>query len=350
MKKWIIGILVVLALIAWAAAVWFAGPLIGFGEVFPFEAIWVRLLVIAAVWLPVFIIYLVKWIRARRAAKALEDAIVEPQIVGDGDVLSERMTEAMSVLKSSSSTKNFLYELPWYVIIGPPGSGKTTALLNSGIKFPLAEKGQGAVAGVGGTRYCDWWFSEEAVLIDTAGRYTTQDSDAEADKESWSAFLRLLKTHRASQPINGVILAISLKDVMQGGEDEMERHAETIRSRLMEIHGELKVDFPVYVVFTKADLISGFMEFFGQFSASRRQKVWGHTFQTSKKKDSTVELFGREYDALVDRLSEEVTDRMQEEPDGINRIAIFDFPGQVAMLRPRLEQFMKGVFGHTRYR
>ena len=53
--------------------------------------------------------------------------------------------------------------------------------------------GQGAVAGVGGTRLCDWWFTENAVLIDTAGRYTTQDSDAAVDRAGWDAFLDLLK-------------------------------------------------------------------------------------------------------------------------------------------------------------
>ncbi|MBM7068838.1 type VI secretion system membrane subunit TssM [Actibacterium sp. 188UL27-1] len=350
MKKWIIGILVVLALISWAAVVWFAFPLIGFGETRPFDAIWVRILMISVVWLTVGTIYLIRFIRRRRAAKALEEAIAEPQITGDGEVLSERMTDALSVLKTSSGSKSFLYELPWYVIIGPPGSGKTTALLNSGIKFPLAEKGEGAVAGVGGTRYCDWWFSEEAVLIDTAGRYTTQDSDKAADQESWLSFLKLLKTHRTRQPINGVILAISLQEIMTDSPEQLEAHADTIRKRLMEIQDQLRVDFPVYLLLTKADLISGFMEYFGSFSASRRQKVWGHTFQTESKKEATVERFSQAFDELVGRLSEEVTDRLQEEPDGVNRIAIFGFPGQVAMLRDRLEGFTKGIFGHTRYK
>ena len=124
--------------------------------------------------------------------------------------------------------------------------------------------------------------------------------------------------------------------MLAGTPAELDLHAETIRKRLMEIQEELKVEFPVYVVFTKADLISGFMEYFGSFSASRRQKVWGHTFQTDSKKEQTVERFGVEYDALVSRLSEEVTDRLSEEPDGVNRIAIFGFPGQVAMLKAKL--------------
>lgn len=350
MKRWIIGILVVLSLLLWFAVVWFALPLVGFGEAAPFEAAWVRILLIAVVWLTVGTVYLVRFLRRRRAAKALEAALTEQEVTGDGEVLGEKMTEAMAVLKKSSGSKSFLYDLPWYIIIGPPGSGKTTALLNSGVKFPLAEKGEGAVAGVGGTRYCDWWFSEEAVLIDTAGRYTTQDSDAEADSKSWGSFLKLLKTYRANQPINGVMLAISLQELMTASPAEIEAHAEIIRTRLNEINDELRVDFPVYVMFTKADLISGFMEFFGSFSQSRRQKVWGHTFQTESKTESTVERFDDEYRALVNRLSEEVTDRLQEEPDGINRIAIFGFPGQVAMLREKLGDFMRGVFGHTRYK
>ena len=115
--------------------------------------------------------------------------------------MRDKLTAALGLLKRARGTKGYLYEQPWYVIIGPPGAGKTTALLNSGLPFPLAaEMGQSAVAGVGGTRICDWWFTEEAVLIDTAGRYTTQDSDSAVDRAGWEGFLDLLKrTRRASR-------------------------------------------------------------------------------------------------------------------------------------------------------
>ncbi|TJW70418.1 MAG: type VI secretion system membrane subunit TssM, partial [Mesorhizobium sp.] len=133
----------------------------------------------------------------------------------DSQMLEARMNEAIAALKRSSGKRNFLYEVPWYVVIGPPGAGKTTALVNSGLNFPLAGSGNAQpVAGVGGTRSCDWWFTDQAVLIDTAGRYTTQDSNAQSDKKSWLAFLSLLKRYRTRQPINGVILAISLADLI----------------------------------------------------------------------------------------------------------------------------------------
>ena len=104
------------------------------------------------------------------------------------------------------------------VIIGAPGSGKTTALVNSGLHFPLEQRsGKGALRGVGGTRNCDWWFTDEAVFLDTAGRYTTQDSDADADSAGWSEFLKLLQKYRKRRPVNGVILTISAQDLMAQG-------------------------------------------------------------------------------------------------------------------------------------
>jgi type VI secretion system protein ImpL len=144
---------------------------------------------------------LFKRIKTNQANSQLQAAVVDqakadPRQGGDVVQLRERFEEAVAMLKQQKKRGGMgLYELPWYVIIGAPGSGKTTALKYSGLKFPLEQRsGRGALRGVGGTRNCDWWFTEEAVLLDTAGRYTTQDSDASADSAGWAEFLALLKT------------------------------------------------------------------------------------------------------------------------------------------------------------
>ena len=343
MKKWLLRVAIGVGLLAFAAIVWFAGPLIGYEDIRPLDPVWIRLLIIFIVFAIVGGIYGFKYWRHRRAAKALEAALAESEgKQGDAKVLGERMTEALETLKRSSGKRNYLYDLPWYVIIGPPGAGKTTALVNSGLKFPLAGADGGkAVAGTGGTRYCDWWFTEEAVLIDTAGRYTTQDSDSEVDKKSWLSFLSLLKTQRAKQPINGVILAISIEDLLKLDGQQIGEHATAIRKRLLELHQNLKIDFPVYALFTKADLLAGFAEYFGSFTESRRRKVWGATFQTEDRKKNMVGEIPAEFDLLVRRLTEEVADRLHEEPDPIARIAIFGFPAQFALLKDRVADFLE---------
>jgi len=103
-------------------------------------------------------------------------------------------------------------------------------------------------------------------LLDTAGRYVTQDSDEQVDGSAWSAFLALLRRHRKRRPINGIIVAISLADILDTDADRRARHARSIRQRIQELDASLHLRFPVYLVLTKADLVAGFGEFFEPIS------------------------------------------------------------------------------------
>jgi type VI secretion system protein ImpL len=332
--------------------IWIGGPLVAVGEVRPLGGELPRaalILVVVAIAAAA-----IAWdvLRRRKASAAIEQALVkddEPE--GDAAVLQQTMRDALATLRQAKGKGgDALYDLPWYVIIGPPGAGKTTALVNSGLKFPLARGGTPeAVAGVGGTRYCDWWFTEEAVLIDTAGRYTTQDSDPKGDRKSWLAFLDLLKTHRPKQPINGVIVAISVEDLLTAGPEEVGAHANAVRKRLAELHEHLKVDFPVYALLTKADLVAGFMEYFGDLPESERRMVWGHTFQTADRTRNMIGEAPAEYDALIERLNEQLPDRLQDEPTPAARVVAFGFPSQIAALKRPVLDFLNRVFEPTRY-
>ncbi|WP_417273654.1 type VI secretion system membrane subunit TssM [Celeribacter halophilus] len=306
--------------VSWLASPWTRGGLIG--------------LVLAAIGVSM----LIRYLRRRKAARVLEETLVTP---GDGDVLSERMQEALARLKKSGGA-TYLYDLPWYVIIGPPGVGKTTALMHCGLDFPGTDKE--AVAGFGGTKNCDFWFAEDAVLIDTAGRYTTQDSDATADRESWQAFLSELKKARPDQPVNGVLLAFSCEDIMTVDEAAMERHALTVRQRLAELNETLRIEVPVYVMFTKADIVAGFRDYFGPLGEDRRRRVWGVTFQTRDRGEATYKAVSEEFDKLISRLSDEVTDRLNEEHDPVARISIFGFPGQMALMQRSISDFLRRIF------
>src|SRR6478609_8617905 len=335
-----------------SAVVYLAGPLIAFGDWHPLENSTVRkiiilLLVTAAAGFSGFGLF-----QRRKAANKIADGIsASDQPVSDEPVLKERMKDALATLKTASGNKSgYLYDLPWYVIIGPPGAGKTTALVNSGLKFPLARGATpAAIAGVGGTRYCDWCFTQDAVLIDTAGRYTTQDSDAKSDKESWFSFLDLLKKSRPRQPINGVLVAISIEDVLTMSRQDLTAHADAIRMRLLELHQRLKVSFPVYALFTKTDLVAGFTEYFAYLGEAGRRQVWGATFQTADKTQNLVGQIPVEFDRLLERLSEETLDRLQDEPTPQHRVQLFGFPAQMARLKPQIHDFLNQIFEPTRY-
>jgi type VI secretion system protein ImpL len=345
-------VLVGLGLGSVTALVYLAGPLISIGGWHPLENLIVRQLAILFIVAAFAAAMSYKWVWRKQAAAKIAQGIAQAdKIEDDTDVLKDKMKDALATLKAASAGKaDFLYELPWYVLIGPPGSGKTTALVNSGLKFPLSRGATpAAVAGVGGTRYCDWWFTEDAVLIDTAGRYTTQDSDAKSDKQSWLAFLDLLKKNRPRQPINGVLVAISLEDLMTLPPADITAHANAIRARLLELHDRLKVDFPVYALFTKGDLVAGFMEYFQNLTDEGRRQVWGATFQTDDKTRNLVGNVPIEYDDLVERLNYDLTDRLQDEPAPSNRVLLYGFPTQIAALKRPIFDFLNQIFEPTRY-
>ncbi len=287
--------------------------------------------------------------RLQRDAALAKGIAATSEQTEEAQALRTRLTTALDLLKKSLRSRGYLYEHPWYAIIGPPGAGKTTALLNAGLRFPLAEQmGQGAVAGVGGTRLCDWWFTEDAVLIDTAGRYTTQDSNAAVDRTGWETFLDLLKRARPRQPLNGLLVAFPLSDLAQAPAAERKAHAAAIRARVEELQTRFGIKMPIYVLFTKADLIAGFTEFFEDLDREKRAQVWGTTFELAPTGDGPIASFTTELRALIERLNARLFDRLLAERNAERRALIAMFPGQFASLEPALTDFVQAAFGDQR--
>ena len=359
-----IGILILSSLIL-GAALWYLGPLLAIGDVRPFDSVVDRMISIGALTAGTIIAILIILLSRRSRDTEITEAITTgPAEVAPGDEAVEaeisemrgRMKDALGFLRKSRLGGRFgsrhLYQLPWYIIIGPPGAGKTTAIVNSGLQFPLAERmGSNAIGGVGGTRNCDWWFTNEAVLLDTAGRYTTQDSDKNADAKAWTGFLDMLKKHRKRQPINGAMIAISLSDLSSQDDAARREHAQAIRTRLHELRERLGVRFPVYVLFTKADLIAGFQEYFDNLGSEEREQVWGFTLPLTKSTQNTPAMatFNTEFDALLTQLGDHSIERMQAETDYQRRSLISGFSAQMASLKAVAESFLGDVFQDSRY-
>ena len=340
-----------------ALFVWYVGPYFGFADYRPLESPTARLIVIAVIVGCWFLSRLWRKLRAFRMSDQLLAAVAarpkaEPARPSpEAAKLRERFEEAVGALKQQRRSGHSLYDLPWYVFIGAPGSGKTTALLNSGLTFPLEQRvGKGALRGVGGTRNCDWWFTDEAIFLDTAGRYTTQDSDAASDSTGWAEFLALLRKYRARRPLNGVILTLNAQDLMVQGEAAQEAHVEAAQRRLTELNRELGIQLPVYLMVTKCDLVAGFAEYFDDLGHDGRKQVWGVTFPYEQTvSNEAPQQFPEEFDALITRLNERVFERVEDVRDVRRRTRIFAFPQQLAALRDPLTRFVTEVFAATRF-
>lgn len=310
---------------------------------------------------------LVRYVRGRRHARKLEAALADDGASekhrasaarsAEVDRLRAEFERAVGALKSSKLASGqhdasaALYRLPWYTIIGPPASGKTTVLRNSGLKFPYLPGTGDRLKGVGGTRNCDWWLTNHAILLDTAGRWTTEEDD----RDEWLAFLDLLKRNRGDRPLNGVIAAISI-----AGDDAtslastdlagVKLLASRMRERLDEITGRLGVALPVYVLFTKCDLIRGFVETFGDMAPGDRKKVWGFTAPLiGGRIRSAATYFAEQFDVLQESLEHYALSRMGSEATPALLPSIYEFPAQLGALKDTLTTFIDELFDESAY-
>ncbi|WP_213302425.1 type VI secretion system membrane subunit TssM [Paraburkholderia sacchari] len=371
-RKIVLSFLGVLAL---ALIVWIEGPLFAWAGNAPLETSASRWIVIAVLFLLWALYWFVRWLRARLANVKFTRVVAEganemppgkEQSDADVNALRKRFEEAMAILRKSRVKGRFgsqyVYQLPWYMFVGAPGTGKTTALTHSGLKFPLSTQlGDQAVGGVGGTRNCDWWFTDDAVLLDTAGRFTTQDSFAAADQAAWGGFLQLLRKYRPRRPLNGVIVAVSAQDLLQLSDTQRALQAQAVHERLKELYERLGTHFPVYVLVTKCDLLAGFAEFFDDLGRDEREQVWGMTFafdeggaqgKPGNPNDVTAQIstqFPAEFAALAQRLQARVLHRMQQETDTRRRALVYGFPQQFAGLEGVLQTFLNDAFSASRY-
>lgn len=306
------------------------------------KPLWVRL-----VFVGLFVALWILWFflrrrKAKRAEAALAAELAGPdRIDEESGAVQKRMAEALEQLrKVSGKDRNYLYSRPWYVIIGPPGAGKTTALVNSGLRFPFSDQ---ALGGTGGTRNLDFMFADEAVLVDTAGRYTTQDSDSRIDNAGWRRLLELLRKHRPFEPVNGIFVAIPADDLQRGDVRVVDEHAAIIRRRLREIREELQVELPVYLIITKADMLAGFSEYFGDLDVEGRRAVFGHTFEWNRGRQTPGDVTAA-FDSIANSISARTPKRLEEEQDIRRRGMILGFASQLHALRPAVYRLIEGAF------
>lgn len=171
--------------------------------------------------------------------------------------LKNAWNNAVATLRSSSLRRfgNPLYVLPWYLIIGQSGTGKTTALTRARLSSSIQRVRQGD--SLAQTANYDWWYFDEAVVLDCAGRYVAAD-DNEQDRKEWNLGLDLLAKYRSREGINGLVLAVSADRLMSPEHDRLAEEGQIVRQRIDQLIRLFGKRFPIYILVTKCDLVYGF--------------------------------------------------------------------------------------------
>ncbi|WP_151981769.1 type VI secretion system membrane subunit TssM [Acinetobacter guerrae] len=309
------------------------------------------------------IAYGIYWfIQRRRHAEQgaqLAQAIENDDEVGHGQnkgkeefgLIQQQMKDSIQLIRKSKlgdkKGNAALYELPWYMVIGNPAAGKSSAIYNSGLKFPFEETHQKMVsASLSGTRNCDWFFSTEGILLDTAGRYSVYSED----HSEWLGFLNLLKKNRPKAPVNGLILIVSIAELISQSPEHSLKLAKNLRARIQDLTERLEVVVPVYLVFSKMDLIAGFTEFFDCYEDQEYNQAWGATLPYDQNSSqNAVELFEQHYTILYDGLKGVSTTHLSRRHSKNISPSVMTFPLEFKTLKPALKSFVATLFEDNPY-
>jgi hypothetical protein len=252
--------------------------------------------------------------------------------------LEERFRRAVDEIKRSQRGPKGIYQNPWYLVIGEPGSGKSALLAASGLELPAKFEG---FVGRGPTESCDWWITNEAVLLDTAGRYA-ETLDPKGRRE-WRKLLRLLRKTRPKGALNGIILALPTTTLLGKSDSNLVEMARELRRRLNEITDLLGVDAPIYVAISKADRIDGFLETVRALPPQRLQEALGWT-NPERRIAHVAEHVEEGLDGLVERLDLFLPELVLREADPLARAKVFLFPQAVAEVARAATVFLGQLF------
>lgn len=336
------------------------GAVVGATSMFGFKRDVILIILCALVALAVImLIYwvILRWLAARRANPFNQTIAVAAGTTPQSITAAARRAQLddlrknfdLGVAKLKAAGRD-LYTLPWYLLIGESGSGKTEAIRRSSLPFPPGL--QDMFQGTGGTVNMNWWFTNEAIILDTAGRYLFEEVEAGASSE-WVEFLQLLVKQRYDCPINGLMLVIPADSLIKDTADQIERKASVIAQQLNRIQTTLNVRFPVYIVITKCDKLNGFRAFFdGLRDPQAQHQILGWSNPTSLDTTFNPELVEEHLREVRKRLLERrlglIIDPIPIESADGRRIDevddLFALPDSLVQLGPRLRRYLETVF------
>lgn len=352
-SPWAVALLITLILVL---LVWFAGPLIAIADYPVLKSVTARLVATVLLVFCWGVYVTVHYARTRKkqladpekVKKFEEDLVLKSKFREEADYIRERVKSAIAIVTKSNfygPQSRSRYALPWYMLIGTSHSGKSSLLLNSGLKFPLNEQADRHLYQTRTTERFDALYSNEAVFIDTPGTWT-DSVEGSVPNRLWTLLLRRLFRVRPARPLNGIIVCVSMREIMDADAAKREHLARTLRTRLSEALKHLRSYVPVYLVFTKCDAVPGFAQFFTHLSRHEREQVFGCLADDSSMEPGMVRP---ELKELMKTLNAQLIGRLHQERDLLARGGMFRFPQEMATNGERLEDFIAEAFGPSRY-
>ncbi|WP_018870966.1 type VI secretion system membrane subunit TssM [Thioalkalivibrio sp. ALgr3] len=351
--------LLVAMLAAVLAVIWIWGPAWQVGDSHPLAPWPNRLAVILAVVATVLVIWGVRLAARLKAVDEERRQADQPDPVA---LAVEHQTQGLArwlkqLRGHLGRRRRAMYSLPWYMVLGPDDSGKTSLINRSGLRFALTRTVLQPEEDEGSGRRVDWWVSDQAVLVEPGEGLLEHDSGRDENAMDavsqglWSNLVDWIRVQRPRRPLDGVLLVLDLSWLASANPSKRRQQAEMVRGRLQDLTTRYRSRVPVYVVLTKMDGLFGFDEFFRHYGRDARSEPLGFSFEpgVADQPDHWEQAFAKEYEGMVQRIDRRLLNWLAESRDRSEREAVFRFSRQLAGLGEVLRETLQEALSARRY-
>ncbi len=265
----------------------------------------------------------------------------------DVEKLDGILKEARGRLQQAGGGGKRLDNLPAILVLGPPASTKTTAVVQSGMEPELLAGEVIRDDVVVPTEGANLWYADGVVVVEASG-------DLVFEEGLWGRLVERLRPARlraallrGRQAPRVAVLCVGCDEFLKPGASRaIPDLARQLRTRLVEAAELLGVNLPVYVVFTRGDRLPYFDEFTRNLDHQEAMEVLGATlpfrsFESSARygEDQSRRL----KDALegIHRgLARKRLDILPRENDENLRQAAYEFPRELRKLADPMREFL----------
>ena len=346
-------VLIIITIILLNMAIWWLGPWLVINEEAPLASVSARMLactIFILICLACWALFQSKKLNFYNREAKKQEAFKQDPIKELEERQEKELNAVMLSMKDNLNKRDYLYTLPWYLVMGLENSGKTSLINRSGQSFTFTSTMKAETQDKSNEYSFDWWIGDDSVLIDPDGELLTQgqytaESDGIMEKRLWLHFVRWLEKTRSQRPLNGVVLTIDVSQLLTSTTYERKAYAVLLRTRIVELMEILSTRFPVYITLTKLDLLYGFDAFFGNYTKEQRDNVLGFTFSINAVDDNEQWLneFESYYSGFVSKVTEVISQLESKEIEGEERKAIYSFSRQINGLKDILSGFLGDI-------
>lgn len=261
-----------------------------------------------------------------------------PELQKQLRILDGRLTGIMQFLRKTPLLSHGIHTrfavLPWHLLIGPTGSGKTSLLAHSGMRYVLSKKfPEETLSALPPSTTPEWWVTRDLVLIDAPGTWSL-----------WQHFLDLLQKKNAHTQLSGVVLALNLPELMDAAHHaQWERIMDSLKKQIAHLQSTLGNHLSYYLAITKCDQLPGFTEFFRDCSREDLAGAWGVSLPIRKPEERLQDVICKRFNHLIRQLNSQLVLRLHHERDIRMRPLIKDFPLEVERLRDGIVQCINTI-------